>query len=87
MKRNASDFVLSTAQPRPRTTVARETHEIVKMLAPEYGWNADRVIVSRGDDAAIDMKCCDESPKRRRVDQGLIGKCHQHGVARLVRKE
>jgi len=57
------------------------------MLAPEYGWNADCVIVSRGDDAALVIECCNESAKRRCVDQGLIGECHQHTVARIVRKE
>ena len=57
------------------------------MLAPEYGWNADRVIVSRGDDAALGIECCNESAKRRRVDQGLIGESHDYTVARIVRKE
>jgi hypothetical protein len=87
VKWNASDFVLSTAQPRPRTTIARETHEIVKVLAPEYGWNANRIIVSRGDDAVLVVECYYESPKCRPVDQGLIGQRHQHSVARIVSKE
>ena len=62
-------------------------HEIAKMLAPEYGWNADRVIVSRSDDAALVIERCNEPPKRCRVDKGLIGECHQHTVARVVRRE
>src|SRR5712691_11199597 len=86
-KWNATDFVLSASQPRPGPTVARETHESVKVLPPEYGWNANRVIVSRGDDAVLVIECCDKSPKRRPVDQGLIGKCHQHSVPRIVRRE
>jgi hypothetical protein len=57
------------------------------VLAPEYGWNSNRVVVSRGDDAVLVIECCDESLKCRPVDQRLIGKCHKHSVAQIVRKE
>ena len=87
VKSNATDFVLSASQPRSGPTVARETHEIVKVLATEDGWNANRVIVSGGDDAVVVVECCNQLPKCRLVDQGLIGKCYQHSVARIVRKE
>jgi hypothetical protein len=87
LKWNAGDFVLSGAQPRPGTTIARETGEIVKVLAPEYGRNANRIVVSRGDDAVLVIEWCDESPKCRPVNQRLIGKCHEHSLVRVVRKE
>jgi hypothetical protein len=85
LKWNAGDFVLSGAQPRPGTTIARETGEIVKVLAPEYGRNANRIVVSRGDDAVFVIEWCDESPKCRPVNQRLIGKCHEHSLAQIVR--
>ena len=33
------------------------------------------------------IEWCDESPKFRAVNQRLIGKCHEHSLARVVRKE
>jgi hypothetical protein len=57
------------------------------VLATEDGWNANRVIVSGGDDAVLVVEWCDQLTKCRPVDQGLIGKCHQQSVARIVRKE
>jgi hypothetical protein len=57
------------------------------MLAAEDGWNANRIIVRGGDNAVLVVECRDQLPHCRLVDQRLIGECHQHGVARVVRKE
>jgi len=66
--------------------IACETHEIVEVLAPEYGWNANRAIVSRGNDSVFIIECCDELPQRGTVDPGLIGKRNKHRIPRIVRK-
>jgi hypothetical protein len=55
------------------------------VLAPEYGRNANRIVVSRGDDAVLVIECRDESPECRPVNQRLIGKCHEHSLAQIVR--